>query len=147
MFKIGKEYLREDLLRFLGSKQQQSGIIWGPLNEEYIILTSGGRHGAKAGYQDKCHANGSWTYFGQGSKGDQDICRHSNRLLSKKDKRILLFTTREPTPLEVERRQSWAKYYKFEGTFTVTGWETVRPLDGTRKGDALLQFTLEPIAV
>lgn len=90
MFKLGVEYPREDLLSFVGSKQQQSGIIWGPKHPDCVVLTSCGRHCAEAGYEDKKYADGTWTYFGQGQSGDQDASSYANRLLVSERKMLLL---------------------------------------------------------
>jgi len=59
-FQINKEYPRAALLDFIGSKQQQSGIIWGPKEPDCVIITSGGRHGKNAGYFDDRNEDGSW---------------------------------------------------------------------------------------
>jgi len=37
MFQSGEEYFRADLLEFIGSKQQQSGVIWGSLMANCVI--------------------------------------------------------------------------------------------------------------
>jgi 5-methylcytosine-specific restriction protein A len=68
-FLLGKEYRRGDLLDFVGSKQGQSGVLWGDREAGCLICTSGGRHGKKAGYTDEILDDGSWWYFGQGQKG------------------------------------------------------------------------------
>ena len=146
MFDIDKEYPRDALLSETGSKQQQSGIIWGPKNPDIVIVTSGGRHKSKNGYQDKKLADGSWLYIGQGSKGNQDISRHSNSLIAGNAKSVLLFTTREPTAKEIQKRASYAKRYRFEGIFMCKSWELITPEIGSRKGDMLICFRLIPLA-
>ena len=80
-FILGQSYDRTDLLAFVGSRQGQSGIIWGTAQPGVVICTSGGRHGAKAGYTDGANDDGTWTYYGQGEKGDQDPNSPANRLL------------------------------------------------------------------
>ena len=65
MFVVGTEYLRSDLLEFVGSRQGQSGIIWGTKQPDVVLCISGGRHGAGAGYDDGIQPGGSWHYFGQ----------------------------------------------------------------------------------
>jgi len=52
-FIVGEEYNRPALLDFFGSKQAQSGVIWGTRESGCVICTSGGRHGKKAGYFDE----------------------------------------------------------------------------------------------
>ena len=80
-FILGEEYARESLLEYVGSKQARSGIIWGKKKKDTIICTSGGRHSKRAGYQDSPNEDGTWLYFGQGEKGDQDPESYANHLL------------------------------------------------------------------
>ena len=142
MFTVGENYERIHLLDFVGSKQPQSGIIWGSKEPGCVICTSGGRHSYRAGYEDNERPDGSWVYFGQGEKGDQSSRRFANRLLLEGQKSVLLFTTREPTAAESRRRGSYKKRYRFEGTYVVAGWDTYVPGTGSRKGDTLLKFEL-----
>lgn len=46
MFKIDKENPRDALLEATGSRQQQSGIIWGDGNSGIVIATSGEKEGS-----------------------------------------------------------------------------------------------------
>lgn len=62
MFEIGKEYERSQLLAFVGSKQRQSGIIWGPEQPGCVIVTSGGRNSKSVGYKDMHNPDGSWVH-------------------------------------------------------------------------------------
>lgn len=142
MFQLGEEYERPQLLAFVGSKQQQSGIIWGPIEPNCVIITSGGRHGKKVGYGDDQNPDGSWNYIGQGSKGDQSSTIKSNAMLSSGTKEILLFSTREPGAGEVRTRGSYKKLYKFEGIFKVATWDFYKAMAGPRTGDKLIQFHL-----
>jgi 5-methylcytosine-specific restriction protein A len=144
MFEVGTEYRRAQLLEFVGSKQAQSGIIWGSKQPGCVIVTSGGRHSKNAGYEDTQNPDGSWIYFGQGEKGDQDPKRYANRLLIEGQRSILLFKTSEPTAAEVQRRREYSKRYRFEGMFAVRGWEWYEPGAGGRAGDRLLLFHLVP---
>ena len=144
MFIIGVQYERSDLLEFVGSRQPQSGIIWGPTRSDCAIVTSGGRHGRRVGYADTRLPDGTWLYHGQGERGDQDPGRFSNALLAEGDRTVLLFTTREPTAAEIKERQGWAKVYTFEGNFRVAAWDFVVPIGGTRAGDKLVVFRLAP---
>lgn len=146
MFEIDQEYPREALLKAIGSKQKQSGIIWGPKNPNTVIVTSGGRHQSTSGYHDKKLSDGSWLYIGQGSKGDQDINRHANKLIASAKREVLLFTTREPTAEEIEKRASYAKRYRFEGIYACKQWEYITPDTGRRSGDRLICFRLVPIS-
>ena len=52
MFVKGQEYDRQELLDFVGSKQNQSRIIWGNKESGCVIVTSGGKHSDGAGYGD-----------------------------------------------------------------------------------------------
>ena len=71
MFVKGQEYDRQELLDFVGSKQNQSGIIWGNKEPGCVIVTSGGKHSDSVGYGDTKKLDGSWNYIGQGSNGHQ----------------------------------------------------------------------------
>lgn len=144
-FHLGREYLRPELLSFLGSKQQQAGVLWGDDSPGCIIVTSGGRHGAKVGYFDEPLLDGSWWYFGQGRSGDHSLENQANRRLAEGLHTILLFTTREPTAAEVRQRGNYQKLFRFQGMFNACGHEAVSPLEGTRKGDKLLRFLLLPV--
>lgn len=143
-FKINHEYDREDLLEFVDSKQQQSGIIWGPKEPGCVIVTSGGRHGKKAGYYDGKNGDGSWSYIGQGSKGNQDPDLFSNSLLTNQQRSVLLFSTKEPNAREAKERGNYKKRYRFEGIFEVLSWDVVKVMEGNRSGDQLVVYHLIP---
>jgi 5-methylcytosine-specific restriction protein A len=144
-FVTGRNYPRASLLAFLGSKQGQSGILWGDCQPGAVICTSGGRHGSKAGYEDRQNSDGSWAYFGQGRSGSQDPARKANRLLVERQRSILLFRTKESTADQVRKQNSGKKNYEYRGEFCCAGWEHFVPTSGPRKGDALLLFTLVPV--
>lgn len=141
-FQSTGEYLREDLLDFMGSGQQQSGIIWGSKQPNCVIITSGGSHGKSIGYNDKKNADGTWNYIGQGSKGDQNPYKSGNILLTNKDKTILLFSTRDVKSAERKLRGHGKKAHKFEGLFEVIDWELIQAPEGIRKGDHLIEYKL-----
>lgn len=145
MFEIGNLYQRDELLNFIGSKQKQSGIIWNKENSDTVIITTGGRHPKKVSYNDSLQEDGSWIYTGQGSKGDQNPYSPANLSLTKKEKKVLLFSTREPNSQEVKERGNYKKLYRFEGSFKVVSWKFDTPKEGERKGDKLLEYTLQPI--
>lgn len=145
LFEFGREYRRQQLLVAVGSRQQQSGVIWGKLRPDIVIVTSGGRNSKRAGYSDKQNADGSWEYFGQGETGDQNQGSPGNRLLIDGQRTILLFSTREPTSQEAKAQGSYAKLYKYEGMFLVSSWEYFTPTIGKRKGNRLLHFHLVPV--
>jgi 5-methylcytosine-specific restriction protein A len=108
-------------------------------------VTSGGRHGQKAGYFDEKFADGTWRYFGQGQSGDHLESNAANRrLLSARDT-VLLFLTREPTAMEIRRKGNHRKSFNFQGAFNVCGFEVVTPNTGTREGDKLFRFQLVPV--
>jgi 5-methylcytosine-specific restriction protein A len=144
MFQQAQEYFRKELVDFVGSKQNQSGIIWGKERPNCIIVTSGGKHGHKAGYSDNRLGDGSWYYIGQGSSGDQDPRNSANALLINDNRDVLLFTTREPTAKEFKIRGTRSKLYKYEGLFKVGGWGYVVPTQGKRTGDKLIRVHLLP---
>jgi 5-methylcytosine-specific restriction enzyme A len=142
---IGEEYDRAALSDFVGSRQTQTGILWGEKEPGVVICTSGGRHGAKAGYFNRKNADGSWTYFGQGEIGDQDPNKYSNRQLVEAIKSILLFRTQEPRAAKIKQTGSWKKSYTFEGEFVSGGWDWFIPSEGLRKGNKLIRFTFFPV--
>lgn len=145
VFEVGREYARLELLAVVGSKQRQSGIIWGQGDPSCVIITSGGRHSKSAGYGDAKNADGTWNYFGQGEKGDQNPDSPANRLLIEGQRSVLLFTTRHPTPREVQAQGGYSSFYKYEGAFLVGSWEFFTPGVGKRSGDKLLLFHLVPV--
>jgi 5-methylcytosine-specific restriction enzyme A len=142
MFKVNEEYQRDALLDFVGSKQNQSGIIWGDKEPGCVIITSGGRHGKMVGYGDKPNDDGSWSYIGQGSKGDQDPNTFANSLLTEGSRAVFLFSTREPNAEEVRQRGHHRKLYRFEGIFKVMSWDFYAQESGKRVGDKLIIFSL-----
>lgn len=144
-FVPGVEYKRLELLAFVGSKQAQSGVIWGPREPGCLICTSGGRHGKKVGYSDEPLPDGTWLYFGQGTAGDQDLANAANSKLASGARSVLLFTTREPTAKEVAASGNYAKLFAFRGSFNVSGIDTFVPTSGPRQGDNLLRFRLVPV--
>jgi hypothetical protein len=78
----GSRSINATLLEFVGSRQAQAGVIWGPREPGCVICTSGGRHGKKAGYTDGQQGDGSWIYVGQGTNGDQRIDNAANAKLA-----------------------------------------------------------------
>jgi len=144
MFTITHEYDRNILLHFVGSRQQQSGIIWGEKEPSCVIVTTGGRGGKRAGYGDIRNPDGSILYIGQGEKGDQDVTKFSNSLLIEGERSVLLFTTREPNAEEVRQRGNHRKLYRFEGIYQVASWDFFTSTEGKRANDKLLRFLLVP---
>jgi 5-methylcytosine-specific restriction protein A len=144
-FVIGQEYERPRLLEFIGSRQAQSGVLWGREEPGCLICTSGGRGGKKAGYSDERLSDGTWWYFGQGRTGDQTLSNAANSKLSSGKYSVLLFTTREPTAREVADRGTYGKLFSYCGQFNVSGYDQFVPNDGGRQGDKLWRFRLLPI--
>jgi 5-methylcytosine-specific restriction enzyme A len=142
-FSLGQEYQRAALLEFIGSRQAQPGVIWGPREPGCVICTSGGRHGKKAGYTDGEQADGSWIYVGQGTTGDQRVDNAANAKMASQDRSVLLFTTREPNATQIAQK-GYGKRYVFRGAFNVAGFEFFSPESGSREGDRLLRFFLVP---
>lgn len=144
-FIVGQEYERPRLLDFIGSRQMQSGVLWGSKESGCLVCTSGGKGGKRAGYSDEQLADGSWWYFGQGLVGDQSPSNAANAKLSSGKLSVLFFTTREPTAREVATRGGYGKLFAFRGDFNVVGFEPFVPSDGNRKGDRLWRFRLVPV--
>lgn len=144
-FVLGQEYERARLLDFIGSRQMQSGVLWGSKEPGCLVCTSGGKGGKRAGYSDELLADGSWWYFGQGLVGDQSLANAANAKLSSAKLSVLFFTTREPTAREVAARGGYGKLFAFRGDFNVVGFEPFVPSDGNRKGDRLWRFRLAPV--
>lgn len=145
MFIPEQLYERNELLNFIGSKQPQSGILWNKEGSDTIIITTGGRHTKRVSYTDSLQSDGSWIYTGQGEKGDQNPYSFANSLLTNLDKKVLLFTTREPNAKEVRERGHHKKQYQFEGLFKVAEWKIETQTEGKRKGDKLVKYILQPI--
>lgn len=146
MFSIAEEYLREDLLDFVGSRQSQSGIIWGKKDITCVIITSGGKGGESLGYADGWSDDGSFLYTGQGANGDQDPDKFANSLLIKGERSILLFTTKDPSAAQRKEKKNNKKLYKFEGIFEVKSWDYFKHTEGKRANDKLIQFRLVPVS-
>ena len=144
-FVIGQEYERSRLLEFVGSRQMQSGVLWGSEEPGCLICTSGGRGGKKAGYSDERLSDGTWWYFGQGRTGNQSLSNSANSKLSSGKYSVLLFTTREPTAREVAARGTYGKLFSYCGQFNVSGFDQFVPSSGNRQGDKLWRFSLLPI--
>ncbi|WP_162251400.1 HNH endonuclease signature motif containing protein [Massilia sp. Root418] len=140
----GREYIRSHLLEFIGSKQAQSGVLWGSKEPGCLICTSGGRHGKKAGYSDELVSDGTWWYFGQGQAGDQDVKNSANAKLASEERSVLLFTSREPTSKELAAGSGYGKRFAFQGCFNVSGHEFITPTSGPRANDRLVRFRLVP---
>jgi len=145
MFILNEKYERTELLKFIGSKQPQSGIIWNKEGSDSIIITTGGRHTKRVGYSDDLQKDGSWIYTGQGENGDQNPHSFANSLLTNLDKKVLLFSTLEPNAQEVLERGNHKKLYQFEGVYEVSSWKLETQTDGKRKGDKLVKYILQPV--
>jgi len=137
-------YERNELLKFIGSKQPQSGIIWNKNGSDTIIITTGGRHTKRVGYSDFVQDDGSWIYTGQGENGDQNPNSFANSLLTNQEKTILLFSSKEPNAKEVRKRGNHKKLYEFQGIFEVISWTFEIQKEGKRKGDKLIKYVLMP---
>lgn len=134
-FKIGQSYAREEILPFLGSKQRQSGIVYGAAEPGLIAVFTGSRHGARAGYLDHWNDDGSFSYCGQGTKGDQRLTG-ANGILVDSLRTVLFFETWRP-------RNTWKGRNRFLGEHLVAGYHWERG-QGDRSGDQLLIVTLVP---
>jgi len=144
MFIVSNDYERSQLLGFVGSKQAQSGIIWGNKEKSCVIITSGGKGGKSAGYGDVRNIDGSILYIGQGEKGNQDPTKFANSLLINGERSVLFFSTRELSTKQRKERGSHKKLYTFNGFYKVVSWNYFVPTEGKRMNDRLLQFLLLP---
>lgn len=147
MFVIGQKCKRGELLDYVGSKQPESGIIWGSQRPSVVIITSGGRFQGRVGYEDRRYQDGTWKYYGQGTAGDQKDTWFANKLLIDGTRTVLLFTTRETTARERSERGDFTKRYNYEGEFRVGSWDTETPVEGKRAGNKLISFYLMPVVV
>src|ERR1700730_11007054 len=88
-FEVGTSYDREEILRFLGSRQPVSGIAYGIQNRDFLAVFAGGRFGKRAGYTDGWAPDGAFRYCGQGSKGDQRL-QGANAVLARHNGTVLV---------------------------------------------------------
>jgi hypothetical protein len=146
VFQLGSEYSYSALTAFVGSRQNSVGVIWGPREPGSIIVTSGGEKGKEFGYEDVRHPDGTWSYFGQGAKGDHNEKKPANRMLIDGNKTVLLFKARKPKGKEAKEFGS-RKLYKYEGSFACASFDWVVPGEGTRAGNRVLVFELVPVPV
>ena len=132
-FKIGQSYAREEILPFVGSKQRFSSIVYGSVKPDLVAVFTGSRHGTRAGYLDHRNDDGSFSYCGQGTTGNQRLMG-ANRVLVDPLRTVLLFETWRP-------RGTWKGRNRFLGDHLVAGygWETGQ---GARAEDMLLIVTL-----
>jgi len=149
LFEPGQEYFREELAKFVGFGGGQTGILYStgqpPKMPGYVIVTSGGRHGKRVGYEDGPSADGTWIYFGQGREGNQDRNVKANSHLLDHTSVKLLFTTREPTAQEKRQRGNNKKTYRYEGAYSLLDWDWFEPTEGARRGDKLVRTVLKPV--
>lgn len=145
-FTIGEECFREKLLGFTGSKQRYNGIIYGDKAPGYVICVSGGHHREIYGYEDEPMPppGSGWFYFGTGRTGDQNPDWSGNRILTKADRVVLLFTSCEQTRAEIEASGHKKKLFCYRGQFRVDGWEFFTPTSGERAGNRLVRYRLLP---
>lgn len=132
-FRVGQSYAREEILPILGSKQRQSGIVYGAAEPGLIAVFTGSRHGTRAGYLDHWNDDGSFSYCGQGTKGDQRLTG-ANKVLVDPLRTVLFFETWRP-------RGTWKGRNRFLGEHLVAGYHWERG-QGDRSGDQLLIVTL-----
>lgn len=120
----------------LGSKQPRSGIVYGSAEPSLVAVFTGSRHGTSSGYLDHRNDDGSFSYCGQGTKGDQQLTR-ANKILIDKSRIVLLFETWKP-------RGTWKGKNRFLGEHLAAGyhWEGGQ---GARAEDHLLIVTLVPV--
>ena len=134
-FKVGQSYAREEILPFLGSKQRFSGIVYGAVEPGMVAVFTGSRHGTRAGYLDHWNDDGSFSYCGQGTKGDQRLTG-ANKIMVDPVRTVLFFETWRP-------RNTWKGRNRFLGEHLVAGYHWERG-QGDRSEDQLLIVTLVP---
>ena len=134
-FKAGQNYIREEILPFVGSKQRFSGIVYGAAEPGLVVVFTGSRHGTRAGYLDHWNDDGSFSYCGQGTTGTQRLMG-ANKVLVDPLRTVLLFETWRP-------RGTWKGMNRFLGDLLVAGYGWESGL-GARARDQLLIVTLVP---
>ena len=132
-FKVGQSYAREEILPFVESKQRFSGIVYGAAEPGLVAVFTGSRHGARAGYLDRWNDDGSFSYCGQGSTGNQRLTG-ANKVLVDPHRTVLLFET-------WRTRGTWKGKNRFLGEHLVAGYGWERG-QGARAEDQLLIVTL-----
>ena len=117
-FNIGQSYSREEILPFLGSNQRFSGIVYGAVEPGMVAVFTGSRHGTRAGYLDHWNDDGSFSYCGQGTKGDQRLTGAPTRYWSTQFARSCSLRRGDPG-------DTWKGRNRFLGEHLVAGyhWE------------------------
>ena len=137
-FKLHKQYRREQVKNAIGSNQEIVGIFWGNKFPNRVVCTAGGAKAEKFGFADRELEDGTWYYYGQGTKGNQDW-NVSNKIV--KDRKIWLFKTHAAS--EEEKLKGINKnWYEFKGSFCCDSWQYEIPESGIRKGDQMIRFHL-----
>ena len=134
-FKVGQSYAREEILPFLVSKQRFSGIVYGAAEPGLVGVFTGSRHGTRAGYLGHWNDDGSFSYCGQGTKGDQRLTG-ANKVMVDPLRTVLFFET-------WRSRGTWKGRNRFLGEHLVAGYRWERG-QGDRSGDQPLIVTLVP---
>ena len=137
-FKVGRKYRREEIAGAIGSDQTIVGIFWGNKYPDRVVCTAGGAKAEKFGFQDRELDDGSWYYYGQGTKGDQSW-NTSNQMV--RDRKVWLFKTHRASVEERARGRN-KNWYEFKGDFYCDNWENETPTSGPREGDQMIRFHL-----
>ncbi|MGP2968830.1 HNH endonuclease [Serratia marcescens] len=113
----GKLYTRKALIELYGGQLQ--GGIWTP-REFPVIFIFTGESGETYGYKDGWTAEGSFSYTGEGQKGDMEFIRGNKSIRDhKKDgKDIFLF--------EDNKKEKGVRYL---GMFECDSWDHIQCLD------------------
>ena len=137
-FEMNKHYRREQITSAIGSDQEIVGIFWGNKYPGKVVCTAGGAKAKQFGFEDRELEDGSWLYYGQGTKGDQ-VWKLANEKV--RDNEVLLFKTHSAS--SNEKAQGISKnWYEFKGCYYCTTWEYYVPDSGEREGDRMIRFHL-----
>ncbi len=137
-FEMNKHYRREEITSAIGSDQTVVGIFWGSRYPDRVVCTAGGEKAERFGFGDRELDDGSWYYYGQGTKGDQ-FWNASNKIV--RDRKVWFFKTHRAS-MEERARGRNKNWYEFNGSFFCETWEYEIPETGKRKGDQMIRFHL-----
>jgi 5-methylcytosine-specific restriction protein A len=137
-FEVGRKYRREEIAGAIGSDQTVVGIFWGSRYPDKVVCTAGGEKAEKFGFQDKELDDGSWYYYGQGTKGNQSW-NTANQMV--RDRKVWFFKTHRAS-MEERARGNNKNWYEFKGNFYCDNWENETPTSGPREGDQMIRFHL-----
>jgi hypothetical protein len=137
-FEVGRKYRREEIAGAIGSDQTVVGIFWGSRYPDRVVCTAGGAKAVRFGFEDRELDDGSWYYYGQGTKGNQSW-NTANQMV--RDRKVWFFKTHRASVEERARGRN-KNWYEFKGDFYCDNWENETPTSGPREGDQMIRFHL-----